>query len=104
MEVLVLKNGTKEAEWLVKTTMILLEDLIKSNSVAFYELTMKCRDSEHQFFGKTAELLKELALVQGDGTVHDSTRNIVLSAVEGDGLKMKLVSPVPSASDPLTAS
>ncbi len=37
---------------------------------------------------------KELALVQPDGRVHESIRNIVLSAFEGEGLEMHMVSPV----------
>jgi hypothetical protein len=104
MELIVLKNGAEEAEPLVKVAMLSLESLIQSSPIAFYELVMKCRDSNHQFFGNTVERLKELSLVQRDGTIHDSVRNIVLSAAEGDGLDMKLVSPVPSNPSPLTVS
>ncbi|MDP2967068.1 MAG: hypothetical protein Q8N87_01505 [bacterium] len=104
MKILVLKNRAEEVEGLVIATMVSLEHLLKSNPIVFYELVMKCRDNNYQFLGNTAEPLEELGLVQRDRTVHDSIRNIVLSAAEGSGLGMKLVSPVPSTPGPLTAS
>jgi hypothetical protein len=55
---------------------------------------MKCRDQKHQFFGKSGEDLKALSLVQNDGSIHESVRNIVLSAAKGDGLAMKFQSPI----------
>lgn len=74
--------------------MISLEDLLGSHPVDFYGLVMKCRDRNYQFFGNTGEILKQYSLVQSDGNVHASIRNVVLSAVVGEELDMTLGSPV----------
>jgi len=122
METLKLKNGTEEALPLVRITMLSLSALIEKNPIAFYELVMKCRNQNHKFFGNTADELVKLSLVTESGRltsqevisigkrldlkdgdsipeniqyhVHDSIRNIVLSAVEGEGLSMKLTNPI----------
>ena len=93
MKVLVLKNGAEEPEELVIATWESLANLHESDPTAFYELVMKCRDENHRFCGNAAQPLRELRLLQEDGAIHDSIRNIVLSATEGNGLGMKLVSP-----------
>lgn len=59
-----------------------------------YELVMKCRDKNHQLFGNTGERLKKLRLIEEDGSIHGSIRNIVLSSAEGEGLEMTFKSPV----------
>lgn len=89
-----LKNGTTEAEGLVSVTMMSLSHLIQENAMGFYELVMKCRDRDHQFWGDIAKDLKNLGLVESDGRVHGSIRNIVLSAVIGEGMGMTLGSPL----------
>lgn len=94
METVVLKNGAKEAETVVITTMMSLRHLVDSEPLTFYELVAKCRDNNHQLFGNTGEKLKNLALVQSDESIPDTVRNIVLSAIEGEGLKMSLGSPI----------
>ena len=94
MEAVTLKNGAQELDIQVRAVMVSLEDLLGKNPIAFYELVMKCRDWNHQFFGNTGRELRDLALVQSDGNVHDSIRNVVLSAVVGDDLEMTLGSPI----------
>lgn len=91
-----LKNGSQEADVLVAGIMLSLKSLMKENPIALYELVMKCRNPNHQMFGNTKDVCEELALVERN-SVHDSIRNVVLSAVEGDGLSMKLGSPVAAA-------
>ena len=93
METTILNNGAEEATSEVKVVMMSLEGLISENPIAFYELAMCCRDRERVPFGSTAEKLSALALYP----VHDSIRNIVLSAVKGDGLEMTLGSPLAEA-------
>lgn len=93
MEQVRLKNGAKEAEVIVKVVMISLDNLVVSNPVAAYELVEMCKDRTHKPFGNTSTVLKEFALITDDG-VHDSIRNIVLSAFVGDGLDMHLEYPV----------
>lgn len=97
MQPVELKNGQSEAEGLVRLTMISLQMLMERNPVAFYELVMKCRDRKHVLFGNTGKVLEELAMTSSDGSVHDSIRNIVLSAVSGEELNMTLGSPLKSA-------
>lgn len=79
--------------------MMSLQRLFQTDPISAYELTMKARDPNHEFFGGTGQKLMSLALVDANGGMHDSIRNIVLSAVEGDGLEMKLGSPIKKASD-----
>lgn len=93
MEIVTLKNGTEEAKGLVQVTRISLEKLFEQQPVAFCELVACCKERGHKPQGNTGETLQSLALLQPDNSPHGSIRNIVLSAVEGDGLEMKLVSP-----------
>ena len=89
-----LKNGTEEVKMMIVFTMDLLRSLLHDNPIAMYELVMVCRDSKHIPFGNTSEELQKLLLLQPDGRPHNSIRNIVLSAVMGDGLDMCLVNPI----------
>lgn len=79
---------------MVDVTMLSLRDLCQSNPLAFYDLAMMCRDKDYQPFGNNGELLRTANLIASDDTIHDSIRNIVLSAAEGDGLEMHIVSPI----------
>lgn len=88
-----LRNGRGEFAPLVAGTLIALQALLEQEPVAFYDLVMKCREPAYQFFGNAREKLQQRSLVQPDATVHSSIRNIVLSAVTGDGLDMTLHSP-----------
>lgn len=51
MNIIKLKNGSTEAEPMVNAVMMVLHDLIKTDPSAFYELTMKCRNAAHAFWG-----------------------------------------------------
>ena len=95
METVTLKNGTEEVTVLVALTMKRLKELFSEYPAAFYELTMKCRDNQHTLWGNAAEILKDYQLIEPNGSIHGSTRNIVLSAVEGDKMQeMYLRSPL----------
>ncbi len=94
MKVLKLRNGSEEAPPLVSVTMVSLERLFQEKPIVAYELRELCKNPAHKLFGKAGDDLKALNLVQPDGRVHDSIRNIVLSAFEGEGLEMHMVSPV----------
>ena len=102
MKVAKLKNGSEEAEPLVCVVLSSLELLIQSDPIAFYELVMLARDSSHELFGNAADKLRPLALIEnGDTpTIHQSTRNVIISAVEGDGLEMCIVSPFAETATP----
>lgn len=94
MNVLKLRNGAEEAEPLVKVTMLSLQRLFQEKPIVAYELRELCKNPQHQLFGNAGNDLKALNLVQEDGRIHDSIRNIVLSAFEGEGLGMTMISPV----------
>jgi hypothetical protein len=93
-ETVLLKNGAEEVMPLVATVMLVLERLVEEQPVVFYELVMVCRDPHHTPWGQTGGELKARELMSPDGHIHNSIRNIVLSAVEGDGLGMQLVNPM----------
>ena len=91
MKVVTLKNGAEEAESLVLLTTMSLRTLMREYPIAFYELVQLCKDHNHRLLDNAGEILDRLGFVQ-NGIVHDSFRNIVLSAVEGDKLDMRLTS------------
>lgn len=93
MNMVKLKNGSEVPESVVATTMMNLECLMSKNPIAFYELVEKCKNPKHEMFGNTKKVAEELALMNS-GSVHDITKNIVLSAVQGEELNMTLNSPV----------
>jgi hypothetical protein len=99
-----LRNGASEAEALVATTMMALERLLDGGQgIRFYELVTLCRDPDHVILGNSGEKLAELCLVDlvpGQAPkVHDSIRNIVLSAVHGENASMALRSPLAPKDD-----
>lgn len=67
---------------------------MRNQPIAFYELVMCCREHGHKPFGNTGEILRSGGLLLGDDRPHDTIRNIVLSAVSGEGLEMTLGSPI----------
>lgn len=89
-----LKNGSEVAKPVVIALMINLEALMKSNPIAFYELVEKCKNSEHEMFGHTKDVVTEWALIDSNGSVNSAVRDVVLSAVEGEELSMSLGNPV----------
>ena len=93
MGLIKLKNGSEEEKALVVVVMVSLQGLLDKNPILFYELVMKCRDSKHELFGDSGKDLQDLALLQQDGNVHSSVRNIVLSAAQGEDLDLTLISP-----------
>ncbi len=52
------------------------------------------RDPDYKKFGSNEDELKKFSLLQPGGGVHDSIRNIVLSAFTGKGLELELHSPL----------
>jgi|SRR5579863_8194237 len=91
---LLLKNGSQEPKAVVAVTMMGLRDLIQKYPIAFYELVMVSRDPSHRIFGNNAQILSKFNLAREDGHVHNSIRNVVISAVEGENIDMVLRSPV----------
>ncbi len=93
-----LKNGSEEHDAAVTVTMISLKHLWNSGFsgiTVISDLHQICKnDPTYRAFGDNEKTLKGLALLQEDGKPHDTVRNIVLSAISGEGLEMMLVSPI----------
>lgn len=93
MELVKLKNGSEGAEGLVNVTLVALDGLMRSNPKALYDLVKKCRNKDYKFLGNNEKVLEEMALLNG-GKPHNSIKNIVLSAIKGESLDMRIVSPI----------
>lgn len=98
MDTLLLNNGAREEKVLVACLMLSLNKLFTDSPLAFYDLVSLCRDATYDTSYTFADLRK-LNLVQPAGTVHESIKNVVLSAAKGDGLGMTLGSPVAEAAN-----
>ncbi len=93
MNVVKLKNGAEEAEPAVKVGIFALKDLCSTSPLVFYDLVMLCRDPKYKAWCNMGPA-KDAGLMQPDGNIHDTIKNIVLSAVTGEGLKMQIGSPI----------
>lgn len=93
-----LKNGAKEASPLVAVTMTSITHLWESGLpgvLTLSDFVQICRnDPKYRKFGRNEDDLKQLNLLRLDGSVHESIRNIVLSAFSGEGLNLELRSPI----------
>lgn len=89
-----LHNGAEESIDVIVVTMMSLQELFWNKPVIVYELVMLARDPSHQLYANTSEVLQQLALVEAKDRMDDSVRNVVLSAVDGEGIDMILRNPV----------
>jgi len=89
-----LKNGSEVPKPVVVTTMMSLEALMEKNPIAFYELVEKARNPKHPMFGNTQDVVAKWALIDLSGVIHSAVRDVILSAVSGDELDMRLGNPV----------
>lgn len=97
----VLKNGAEEAESLVNIVMNSLKNLLNegiSGVCASYDLAEACKNPHYKIDNGTAKKLEGLGLlnIQKDGSlkIHESVKNIINSAREGDGLDMSFNNPI----------
>ena len=88
---IILKNGADEFKPAVVVIMMSLENLFKDAPLVFYDLVMLCRDRDYKVFNLDKAVA--LNLVSETKKVHDTIRNVVLSAVTGDKFDMILGSP-----------
>jgi len=89
----ILKNGTEEVQPLVKVTMMTLNRLVGKYPLAAYDLVELCKSTQYKPLGDSNSILEKYCLII-NGEVHDSIKNIVLSAFEGEGINLKLTSPI----------
>lgn len=92
MRTVILKNGAEELGSFVEVMLRALSQLMTREPIAFYELVCLCRDSSHEVWPGMVEVLERAHLLKS-GRVHDSIRNVVLSAVTGDEADMALGDP-----------
>jgi hypothetical protein len=94
MKTVILKNGAEETETSVITTLINLKMLREKNAIVFYELTTKARNNKHNLFENSRKILKELHLMNENGIIYNSVKNIILSAVTGESIFMEIQNPI----------
>jgi len=89
-----LKNGSVERTSFVSATFISLKKLMRGmDSIkVLYDLVELCRNNT-PVVPATEKFLKDRSLLDSSGNLHSSVKNVVLSAVEGEGLGIKLVNP-----------
>lgn len=93
MSTVVLRHGGEANKGAVTAIMLNLEFCMDRNPIALYELVQVCQDASHVPFGNTGAVLAERSLLDNNGQPHDLVRDVVLSAVRGDGMGLHLGSP-----------
>ena len=96
METVILKNGAVETGVVVSLVMFSLRTLMTEHPMAFYDLVMKCRDREYEWFHGNEDICKANGLVEQSGGIHNSIESIILSSVSGDANGMMISSPIES--------
>ena len=96
MQILKLKNNSKECEPIVMATMRSIGGLMEGlpGALDAYELVQLCKDPSHKMFGDSLTSLQARGLIEASGKVHDSVRNIILSSAGGDGLELHFENPI----------
>ncbi len=93
-----LKNGTLYSRRHVKNVMERIKTMqheIPNGALLLHELVAKCNHRDHEFMDNCiGRKLEELGFVDPDDCVPASIRDIVLSAVTGEGLDMGFGSPI----------
>lgn len=92
---IMLMSGVLTTHALVACVMLTLQELFDEEPSAFYELVARCRRPAHPLHGGTATILERRGLLDC-GAVPDAVREIVLAAVNGDALALRLTWPVQS--------
>lgn len=94
--VVTLRTGVEMPDALVRAVNRALARLKNTNPIALYEAVEMARDPSHVPFGKTGDVLRELYLLEPDGSMHGATRDAIRALTEADGFDVRLVSPYAS--------
>ncbi|NQV00641.1 MAG: hypothetical protein HQ537_00760 [Parcubacteria group bacterium] len=86
MEKVLLRNGSEIDKNIVVAIMVGMEMLLKTENpmdkhILLYELRERCKNPNHEFYADSEEKLKQYGLIQSIG-IHESARNIILSAIK----------------------
>lgn len=97
MQTVRLRNGTDELESLVKVVTESLNKLENTlpGQMALHDLNARCLNKDSTMWDEQLDQLQGLGLIQVDGTVHDSIRNVVLSAIVSDDGIIMIQNPQP---------
>lgn len=101
--IVTLRNGQTALEPMVSVTFLSLKTLLENDPISFFELVEICRDPSHEMFGNTAETLSSLALIS-NGKPNSIVKTVLLAATEGEGFKLRLVSPYADQPRPVRAT
>lgn len=94
MNIVTLKDGTVIAEPMALVLNMSLNTLMSNNPIALYELVMLCCDAKHQLFGNTGTILRDMALIEPDGSIRDEIKAFFKNSAQGDGPDMQFVNPI----------
>ncbi len=98
VELVRLNNGAEELKASVAVVMAairkLWSDIEHGGPMVVYDLYQACLDRDYAWFGANRSVAEALSLVDPGGGIHDTVRNVVVSAVEGEGRDMHLVRPL----------
>lgn len=93
MQTVKLKNGTEEPRVVVAATMVSLQAMFRDAPIIAYEFVSVCRDPLHKIWSGKDQMVAA-GFMNEDGKMHDTIRNVTLSALDGEGMGMTLGSPV----------
>lgn len=91
-----LKNGGEAPMSAVTTTMVSLEEMMTGSvptMLAVYDLAEHCKTGA-EVTGRSRELLISYGFMSQEGTVHDVTKDVILSAAQGEGMGFTLINPL----------
>lgn len=96
-----LSSGIEASQALVATVLLVLRGWMDSplpGPLLAYDVAMMSRDPSYKPFGKNGDAIREAGFIDtSSGRLHSSIAEIVSCAVVGDGLAMKVISPVKQA-------
>lgn len=107
MKVATLRNGSKEVLSEVIITNMALLEMIKYPTLLIRLIEIAKNPKSSPYSSKNINDIRAIGklvksgLINEDGTMHSSTRNVILSSIEGDDLDMQIVNPVVSVADVL---
>lgn len=96
MEPELLRTGERVPRLIVNATVEALTKLLNADPVAFAEIVRHCRDRDHELTGTYRARIMAVAsslMLEERGSVHELVQHVIVSAVEGDGLHMRIVDP-----------
>lgn len=92
-----LRNGADAPVSAVRTTWLAIKRLADSGDIrsvlALYEARELARDPAHALWPGTGETLTKWGLLSHNGTMHDITRDVILSAVTGAEMDLSVIWP-----------